>query len=211
MAIIDISRTLHTGMAVWPGDTEYELQKTWQIDSGAAVNVGSLTMSTHTGTHVDAPYHFDPEGPTMEQMPVDIYVGEAHVIQISGVQTIDVPHLLERDLSACNRLLIRTGAWPSGEPFPERIPVLSAEAVQYVAALGIRLLGVDVPSVDPLDSTRLDNHLLLHQNDIAILESLDLDDVPEGVYELTALPLPLRGADGSPVRAVLRTIEDNED
>jgi arylformamidase len=204
MKIYDISRSLYPSMAVWPGDTEYSFDLTWSIKEGSSCNVGKLTMSPHTGTHVDAFFHFKNNGSTIDQHSLDLYVGPALVIHIPSVRNIDVEHLSSYDLHSVQRLLIRTDYWSEGDPFPENIPTLTTAAIQYISDSNIQLIGLDLPSVDRLESKTLENHHLLSKLHIYILESLNLDNIEEGIYELTALPLKIKDGDGSPVRAILR-------
>lgn len=206
MKIYDISRKLETGMPVWPGDTPFHYEVSWsKLDSGS-VNVGSLTMSAHTGTHVDAPFHFDDHGKKIMELDLDLYIGPVRVIDMIDKDSIGADDLNGMNLEGCKRVLFRTLAWKNNKEFPEKIPYLRADLGPFLAGKGVRLIGVDVPSVDPLDSKDLTAHHCLNENGIHILESVLLDDVEPGDYELIALPLPLVEADGSPVRAILRTI-----
>jgi arylformamidase len=205
MRIYDISLALHTRLAGWPGDAPYEWRWNWQKSAGATVNVGQVSLSVHTGTHTDAPFHFSDSGLTVEALDLNPYLGPACVCDVSGRDVIRVADLQAIDVARTPRVLMRTGAWVDHDRFPERIPVLDADVPGWLADRGAVLIGLDVPSVDALDSKNLPNHHALGSRGIAILESLDLAGVPEGVYELIALPLKLVGADGSPVRAILRT------
>ncbi|MGX6444782.1 arylformamidase [Neobacillus sp. K501] len=207
MKIYDISRRLENGMPVWPGDTPFHYEVSWsKLDSGS-VNVGSMTMSAHTGTHVDAPFHFDDNGKKIMELDLDLYVGTVRVIDMIGKESIGVDDLSGINLEGCKRVIFRTLAWENPREFPERIPYLRADLGPFLAGKGIRLIGVDLPSVDPLESKDLSAHHALNKNGIHILESVRLDDIDPGDYELIALPLPLVEADGSPVRAILRTIQ----
>jgi arylformamidase len=206
MKIYDISRKLENGMPVWPGDTPFHYEVSWSKLESGSVNVGSLTMSAHTGTHVDAPFHFDDHGKKIIELDLDLYIGPARVIDMAGKESIGADDLKGIHLEGCKRVIFRTIAWNNPMEFPERIPYLKADLGPFLAGKGIRLIGVDLPSVDPLDSKDLSAHHSLNENGIHILESVLLDDVAPGDYELIALPLPLVEGDGSPVRAILRTI-----
>ncbi len=203
MKIIDISRRLENGMPVWPGDTpfHYEVSSS-KADNGSA-NVGSLTMSTHTGTHVDAPFHFDDNGKRIIDLDLELYIGPVRVIDMIGKESIGAKEFERIDLEGCKRVLLRTLSWRNPAEFPEVIPHLEADLGPFLAKKGVRLIGVDVPSVDPIDSIDLHAHHSLNNNGIHILESVLLEEVEPGDYELIALPLPLAEGDGSPVRAVL--------
>lgn len=194
--MIDISRPLQNGIAVWPGDTAFSLtQSAW-----GDLTVGAVALSLHTGTHADAPGHFLPGGATIEQIPPEVYVGECEVIDGRGKETLG-PELLPKNLPP--RVLVRTDAWPDGSSFPATVPTLTRDAVEVLRAQGVFLVGVDVPSVDAIDSKGLPIHHDLARAGIHILESLDLSRVEPGNYTLIALPLPLKNGDASPVRAVL--------
>ena len=206
--IYDISRTLNASIAVWPGDELFSRAETLQIEQGASVNLSKISMSIHTGTHVDAPYHFMAHGLTIEQMDLSPFWGQAQVVTFQGgpgpMQAADFSHL---DLSLAPRILVRTnvGELPDSV-FPEAISYPSLALVGQFARHGIVLYGVDAPSVDRLDSKTMEVHKALHRSRISILEGLTLQGVPDGIYELAAIPLKIEGADGSPVRAVLRTM-----
>lgn len=206
MEWIDISRPLFAGVPTWPGDTPFCYEVSWTKAESGSVNVGRLTMSVHTGTHVDAPFHVDDEGRRAADLPVELYVGPARVIDVSRKASIGADDLADHDLSGVTRLLLKTGSWTDPDRFPADICCLRPDLPPFLAAKGIRLIGVDVPSVDPLDSKELPAHHGLYAHDIHILEGVVLDRVTPGDYELIALPLPLREADGSPVRAVLRRL-----
>jgi arylformamidase len=205
MRIYDISLALHTRLACWPGDAPYEFRWTCKKSAGATVNVGQVSLSVHAGTHTDAGFHFSDSGPTVEALELGTYLGPACVLDVSGREVIRTADLQTIDVARTPRVLLRTGAWTDHSRFPERIPVLDTDVPDWLAERGAVLVGLDVPSVDAIDSKDLPNHHALGSHGIAILESLDLAGVPEGVYELIALPLKLVGADGSPIRAVLRS------
>ena len=204
MKLYDISRPLKRGMPTWPGDTPFQYEVSWPKSDSGSVNVGKLTMSIHTGTHVDAPFHFDDEGRKITDLDLNLYVGQAKLVDVAGRTSIGADDLANVDLAGITRLLLRTSSWSDPDQFPKSICYLRPDLAPFLAEQGIRLIGVDVPSVDPLDSKELQAHHGLHQHDIHILEGLWLEDVEPGIYELIALPLQIEEADGSPVRAVLR-------
>lgn len=203
MILYDISIPLRPGMAVWPGDTDVSLEQVASLASGDTVNLGSMTASLHAGTHIDAPYHFDPQGLTVDAIPPEVFLGPALMLDVSGRDVITVGDLAGADLHGAPRLLLRTGAWPDHSRFPERIPTLAADLPAHLASCGVFLLGLDIPSVDALDSKELPNHHALATNGIHIIESLDLSAVEPGLYQLSALPLRIHGSDAAPTRAVL--------
>ncbi|MBK8051521.1 MAG: cyclase family protein [Anaerolineales bacterium] len=208
MPLIDITRTLSPSIAVWPGDTPFLLQTMMAKAAGQSVNLTTLTLSAHTGTHADAPYHFDETGMRMEQVDLEHYWGLAQVVTVdrsSGPLTPeDFSHV---DFSRASRLLVRSVAGPiDAGVFPSAIVYPSPALADELARYGIVLYGADTPSMDAIDSTTLPGHHALHRNGIAILENLYLYGVADGLYELVAFPLKIQGGDGSPVRAVLKTL-----
>ena len=205
MQIIDISRTLANDLAPWPGDTPFHFELKWKIAAGATVNVGAVETGFHSGTHTDAVFHFDPKGQTIERADLSTFIGPAIVVEVTNSKTIEVSHL-ERwgnDLRDAPRLLLKTGGWPNDKIFPQEIPVVSPDVPPWLQARGVRLLGVDVPSVDPIESKDLHNHHALAEARIAIVESLDLSRVEEGRYHFAGLPLKIANGDAAPVRAIL--------
>lgn len=204
---IDISQVLHDKIPVWPGDTPFEYKVSWGMEESGSVNVGQVTMSTHTGTHIDAPFHFESDGKKVIDLDFQLYIGVALVIHVDKPASIGLKELEGIDISGVKRLLIRTDSWQDKTVFPEFIPHIDPELAAYLAEQGVQLLGLDLPSVDPLDSMELNAHHELNNHGIHILEGLVLDQIEPGEYELAALPLPLEQGDGSPVRAVIRKMK----
>jgi arylformamidase len=204
--IYDVTRTVSETIAVWPGDTRFSYRWTMRMDEGDAVNVSSLTMSPHTGTHVDAPLHYMEKGIPMCDVPLDVFLGPARVVALDVKDAILPEHLNELDLRGVTRLIVKTpaslredGQWES------EFAYLSKPAAELLCQIGVRLFGTDAPSVDPQTSKTMDAHRALGKGNVIILEALALREVPPGDYELIALPLKVV-LDGSPVRAVLRSI-----
>ncbi|HEY0945991.1 MAG TPA: cyclase family protein [Opitutaceae bacterium] len=206
MTLIDISRPIFTGMPHWPGDADTEFLQPTRIRDGASANVGRLTMSVHAGTHLDAPYHYNDRGLTADALDPAIYVGPARVIDARGRDAFTPDLFADLDLAATPRVLFRTDTWTSSTSFPTVWPLLAEGTPAWLAARGVRLIGLDVPSVDTLTSDGMPRHLACDAAGLLILENLDLQAVAAGVYELIALPLRIAGGDGSPVRAVLRRL-----
>jgi arylformamidase len=202
----DISRSLSARIATWPGDTAFSLHPTFAQDQGHSVNVGRLQMSIHTGTHIDAPYHFDAAGKTTDQLNLAAFWGPAQVVTVEKeTGALQVEDLAAVDLGLAPRLLLHTSASQLADGiFPAEIVYPSLALVEALATAGIRLLGTDACSMDELSDQQLAGHTALNRHGISILEGLNLSGVPDGLYELCALPLKIVGADGSPVRAVLR-------
>jgi arylformamidase len=204
--IYDITIPISGSLAVWPGDTLYRFELGMAIQRGDSVNVGVVTMSLHTGTHVDAPFHFDDAAPGVDALSLEAYIGPAVVVEVLGQDVIGLDSFEGIDFARASRVLVKTRAWTNHRLFPESIPTLTKEAARFLAEKGIQLFGIDLPSVDAIDSKTLPIHHALNAANVRILESVDLREVPPGVYELIALPLPFAEADGSPVRAILRTL-----
>ncbi|MDQ0220447.1 arylformamidase [Peribacillus cavernae] len=203
---LDISQPLNEKTACWPGDTPFSYKLNWTKQDGGSVNVGQINLSTHLGTHIDAPFHFDDKGKKVIELNLDIYIGPARVICLPNPQCFSI-HLLQNfDLDGVERLLIRTGSWQDRSIFPESIPPVEPELSGFLAEKGVKLLGLDLPSVDELDSKELPAHHQLYAHGIHILEGIILNQIEAGEYFLSALPLPLMDGDGSPVRAALKRI-----
>lgn len=203
MRIRDISQPLGNGTAVWPGDRPVDIGWSLRRSAGDSVNVAKLATSVHAGTHADGFLHVLDGGETIEQMPLDAYVGRCTVVHAVGCDVVAAEHVAGIDLQATQRILFRTRAHVDPGEFPRPFAHIDPALARTLGAAGVRLLGTDAPSVDPVDSKTLDAHHALMGARIAILESLLLDDVEPGDYTLIALPLRLRGADSAPVRAVL--------
>ena len=211
MKIFDISRSLGNGLAPWPGDTAFHFELKWKMAEGATVNVGAATMGVHNGSHADAPFHFQPGGGTIEQMPLEIYLGDAVVVDLSkNFETDRTRQITIGDIEpggdaivSASRLLLKTGVWKDAKVFPEWIPVIAPDVAGWLGKQKVKLLGLDLPSVDTIDAKILVNHHALAAAGIAIVESLDLSDVEAGTYHFSALPLRISGGDAAPVRAIL--------
>lgn len=205
--IYDISPPLVAGIPVWPGDTPFEVTSNLSLKRGDPVELSDIRMSCHTGAHADAPCHTVDGGLTIERMPLEAYLGPCSLHDVRPVDGIIRPADLEASPVALNeRVLLRTLAAGSSNDFREDFTSLSVELIEALAKRGVRLIGLDSPSVDRFDSKALPGHAALWHHGIANLEGLALAGVPAGHYELIALPLKLLGRDASPVRAVLRPL-----
>lgn len=202
--LIDITRPLDAHTPPWPGDKSVVFNQELRIADGESVNLGSLSLSLHNGTHADAPYHYDDAGQTIEQVPLDRYIGPAQVVDVTGQEQVSISLLQSLLAPAHPRLLLRTGAWQDPHQFPETWPLMDLDVPDWLTDNGVVLVGLDAPSVDALQSKDLPRHHACRRAGVNIIENLQLDEVAPGDYELMAQPLPIRGADGSPVRAVLR-------
>ncbi|WP_421848080.1 arylformamidase [Novosphingobium sp.] len=210
MTIIDISQRLDARTPLWPGEPPLVLSHHVVISAQCPVNVGALSLPLHAGTHADAPFHYDSAGQTSAETALEPYIGRCVVIDVrhavgAAVEASDIDWAALAAASA-PRVLLRTyrrfphAAWDS------TFRAVSAAVIERLAALGVVLIGTDAASLDPETSKTMDAHHAVRAADMRILEGLVLDAVRPGIYELIALPLPLVGADASPVRAVLREI-----
>jgi arylformamidase len=204
---IDVSVPVRSGMVHWPGDTEVKLERTESIDAGDEANLTRLEMSAHTGTHMDAPLHFIPEGEAMEDAPLDILMGPARVVAIQGEEPIDRGHVEELDLTGGERILFRTvnseRRWYDRD-FDRSFVHISAEAAEFLGEAGVALVGVDYLSVGGYESDGTETHRALLGAGVWIVEGLDLSRTEPGDYELICLPIKLVGSDGAPTRVLLR-------
>jgi len=208
VAIYDISVPVREGMPVWPGDPEVQVRKALALARGDAANVSALSLGAHTGTHMDAPYHFLEEGLAIDRIPLELCVGPARVVEVPALVAIGPADLEPLPVRGCVRLLLKTRnstLWRR-EGFQEDFVHLTGEGAAFLVAAGVRLLGIDYLSVEGYRVTGAPAHHALLQAGVFLLEGLDLSAVPPGEYELLCLPLRLTGADGAPARALLRTV-----
>ncbi len=180
------------------------------LHRGDSVTLSTLRATVHLGAHADAPSHYGRDSPTIEARDLSLYIGMCQVIHVAVERggLVRPEHL--REPITAPRLLLRTGTFPDHDRFAEDFAAISEEFVEHCADRGVRLIGIDTPSVDPFTSKHLPAHRAFLRHDLAILEGLVLGEVAEGVYELIALPLRLVGFDASPVRAILRTLDHRE-
>lgn len=206
--IWDISPALTPSIPVWPGDTPFQQEEVWRIEAGSPVNVGRITLSPHTGAHVDAPYHYAQDGKGIGQVSLDTYIGPCRVIHVINGGGPIRPEEVRFDAASPlpPRVLFRTYQQAPVKEWDSGFRAVAPETVDLLARHGVRLIGVDTPSLDPETSKTMDAHLRVLQHGMAILEGIVLDDIAEGEYELIALPLRFHTLDASPVRAVLRSL-----
>ena len=206
MGLIDISPLFRPGMPGWPGDTVFEAPRSWAIGPGCPVNVSKITLSSHVGSHADAPLHFDAAGRAIHDMPLETYIGPCHVVDARGAGArIGIADVVGQLPARVERVLIRQyQRYP--DVWDNDLKGLDPALIAALAARGCRLIGVDAASVDPANSKTLDAHHAIEAAGIAIIEGLVLDHVAPGAYELIAPPLKIEGCDAAPLRAVLRTL-----
>jgi arylformamidase len=206
--LYDITRTVRPSTAVWPGDSPYQAIPQWQIARGDSVNLVTLTLSPHTGSHADAWFHYEADGAHPAAMPLDAYIGPARVLTVTRrAGPLRAEDFAPGALEGVQRLLVHShvSSVPDDQ-WPAEFPWVSPALIAQLAGQGCRLIGLDSPSFDSLDSTDLPGHHALAAHGMVNLECLCLNGVPDGDYELIALPLRLDEACGSPVRAVLRSL-----
>jgi arylformamidase len=210
--IWDISPPIAPGTPVFPGDTSYTQQWTARISRDCPVNVSAITLSAHLGAHADAPLHYSADDKPIGVMSLDPFLGPCRVIHAIGdrfrlITPNDLCHAVDdgQPQPLPPRVLVRT-YYKASTVWDPQFAAFAPETIAWLASLGVTLVGIDTPSVDPADSKTLDSHQQLLRHDMRVLENLVLDDVAPGDYELIALPLKLTGADASPVRAILRAL-----
>jgi arylformamidase len=205
--LIDVTVALSAEVPVFPGDPRFHLEFAHRIASGEPYNVARLSMGAHSGTHVDAPYHFLADGTTVEQLPLEILVGKARVVEIGARERIERGDLEALDLKEDIRVLIKTRM--SGQlrnpVFQEDFVYLTPDAATYLVQAGIKLVGIDYLSIEKFGSKDFAAHHALLRAGVVIIEGLDLSEVEPGEFEMWCLPLKVAGADGAPARVVLRT------
>lgn len=205
--LFDISPAITPTIPVWPGDTQMQQDFIASIGPQCPVNIGRLTLSTHTGAHADGPLHYHPDGQPIGQVPLDVYIGRCRVVHCLDARGAIGPEQIAPYLDDCPpRLLIRTYRQAPQAAWDSDFCAIGADTIELLAARGIRLIGVDTPSLDPETSKTMEAHHAVYRHDLAILEGLVLDAIAPGDYELIALPLKLTTLDASPVRAILRSL-----
>jgi len=208
MPLWDISPPVHAGSPVFPGDARYEQRWAATLGPGCPVNVSTITLSPHTGAHADAPLHYAAGGAPAGALDLEPYLGPCRVVHAIGcgalIEWRHIEHAIDASLPP--RVLVRTYEHMPVDRWDSTLSAYATDVIERLADLGVRLIGIDTASIDPAASKTLDAHQVIRRRDLRVLENLVLDDVPEGDYELIALPLKLSTADASPVRAVLRAL-----
>lgn len=210
MRIIDISPLVDPALNVWPGDTPYVRNVNLDIAAGSNITLSDIRTTVHVGAHADAPNHYRAGGEDISRRRLDLYIGRCNVVTVDHCYGRRVvPGDIDLASIKAPRVLLRTRTFPDPRKWNNDFASLSPELVDVLHARGVILIGIDTPSVDPFESKGLEAHQVFARHDMAILEGLVLDAVQDGEYELIALPLRLKGADASPVRAVLRTLTEH--
>jgi arylformamidase len=209
LEIFDITPTINSRLAVFPGDTPFSEDFVMSTDLGQHLTLSKITTTVHLGAHTDAPIHYAARAESIESRSLHYYLGPAQVIEVllprgSRLRVAD----LKQVAIQAPRVLFRTGSYPDPYQWNNDFNALSSELVDYLHAKKVILVGIDTPSIDPAEDSVLESHQAIHRHNMAILEGIVLNQVPEGVYELIALPLKIEGADATPVRAILRTLPE---
>jgi arylformamidase len=210
MELYDVSLPLYPGMINWPGDPEFGVESVHRIADGDAANVSRLVLGSHSGTHIDAPRHFIEDAPGVDAIDPEILTGRARVFDLPITDVLDSVLLNGLDLKYQSRVLFKTRNSESlrrGE-ITEDYVCLTPEAASYLVAQGVKLVGIDSLSIEQAHAPGHPVHRTLLEAGVVIIEGLDLSDVPEGFYDLIALPLKVRDADGAPARVILKTLKE---
>jgi arylformamidase len=204
----DITVPIKNKMLNWPGDPEVEIYKRSSIEKGDEANVSGINFGLHTGTHMDAPIHFIENGDDITKVSPDVLIGKAKVISISNPDYIGKEELYGKNINKGDRILFKTRNSDSewyNEEFKEDFVYLNDEGAEYLASAGVILIGIDYLSIAKFNESETTHKILLNKG-IAIIEGLYFNNVSAGEYELFALPLKIAGADGSPLRVMLRSL-----
>jgi arylformamidase len=204
MKLWDISPVIAEDLAVFPGDLPFSREISLSFERGHYLTLSSIRTTLHLGAHADSPSHYHPQGKGIDEVSLEPYLGLCQVIQLNLPRGERIfPRLLEGMKIEAARVLFRTGSFPDPRAWNDDFNSLSPELVEFLADRGVRLVGIDTPSIDPADSKALESHQAIFRRSLAVLEGLVLEKVPAGLYSLIALPLRLNKADASPVRAIL--------
>lgn len=208
--IYDVTQTISPEIVLYPGDPVVQIEQTFNIAKGDIVNLCNIAMGSHTGTHVDAPKHFYDQGLTIDQLPMDYFIGPAKVFELTKVATVSKADLQSCDIKKADIVLLKTknSALLAKTTFDPAFTYLEPEAAEFLADVGIRTLGFDYLTIDPYNNPDFKSHYILLGHNIVIIEGLNLSAITPGEYQMVALPLKLQNGNGSPARVVL--IKDEE-
>jgi arylformamidase len=207
MKIYDISVDIHPRMQVYPGDPRFRSKPVRSFEAGDSYGLFKIMMSNHIGTHVDAPSHFIPGGLTITDIPLEVLNGRARVVQIRHREKIDVPELKQLTFMNDVRVLFKTRnshLWTNHKYFSKKYIHMTPDAARYLVEEGIKLIGFDYHSIELFGDQNYPVHRVLLGNQVVLVEGLDLTQIDEGQYDLSCLPLKLRGMDAAPARVILK-------
>lgn len=202
----DITPPITPKLAVWPGDTLLSREVLNDMARGDNITLSTLRATTHLGAHADGPNHYGKDAPAIDKRSLDYYLGRCQVIRVNVARATRITSAMLPGEVTTSRVLFATGTYPNSQNWNTDFAALSVDLIDFLHERGVITVGIDTPSVDLFESKDLSAHKAMLRHDMSILEGLVLKDVPEGIYELIALPLRLVGFDASPVRAVLRTV-----
>jgi len=200
---VDISIPMKPGMTVWPGDPPFTLSPLERVSEGAVCNTSLLSMGTHTGTHIDAPWHYDDRGPKLNEVDTDLFFGPVRVLELAEVGMIRAEDLGAEPLAKRMLLKTRNSAFPVNSSFRKNYAAVEADAAERIVSEGVQLLGVDYLSVEPYVQANSETHRRLLHGGVLVVEGLCLQGIEAGDYQFVVLPLPIHGVDGAPCRAFL--------
>ncbi len=211
LRLFDVTVSLHSGVPVWPGDPPAMIERVASIKNGDGYNGSRINSSLHWGTHIDAPFHVNPRGWTIDQIPLEILVGEVQVMEFSDCSQITAADIEEKYIAGVERLLFKTrnSEWWSEIPlrFHENFTSLTKEAAEFLIETNVKLVGIDYLSIDLYKEESLPVHHILYQRNVVGIEGLDLSSISPGKYEMYCLPMRIAKGDGAPARVVLKTID----
>jgi len=204
--IHDISLPIVSGGMIYPGNPAVEIELQQSMAKGGSSNVSSLRLGSHTATHVDAPLHMIQNAASLDQIPLEVFMGRATVLAFgSDVMSVTAEALRATDISGAERVLLKTrnSSFIRSGTFQKDYTYLAPDGAEYLVSSGVKLVGIDYLSIEQFHSGHHRTHTTLLSNGVVILEGLDLSGVKAGAYELRCLPLSMPGLDGAPARAVL--------
>lgn len=211
MKIYDITVPFSTNLPVYPGDPAVQINQVSSLESGDICTVSHLSFSSHTGTHVDPPSHFVAGAMTLDQLPLEVLIGKARVVDTGEIPAIDRTIIEQANLNGVERVLFKTRnsrTWKEKNyaKFDENFVYLETDAAELLVETGIKLVGIDYLSIEKFNFVEPTTHWALLKNNVVIVEGLDLSEVEEGEYELICLPMKIKDGDGGPARVILREL-----
>lgn len=209
MSIHDVTVPISAELPVYPGDPRIEIHRTLSLESGDVANVSHISCGSHIGTHVDPPAHFVRGGIALDELPLDVLIGVARVVDVGDIEVIDLPAVEGLALDGVTRLLFKTRnsrLWNSPHEFEEAFVYLDTPAAEHLVKLGVQLVGIDYLSIEKFNFDEPTTHLALLGKNVIVVEGLDLSRVNPGDYELICLPIKIKDGDGGPARVVLRDL-----
>lgn len=206
--IFDITLPINRELPIWPGDPDVMIEITEKISEGGKANISRINMGSHTGTHIDAPFHFNDRGITVDRLPLNLLIGRARVIDIGeDTGAIDKPTIETIEIDGIEKVLFKTrNSNRYSKEFIKDFVALTPNGASLLVEKGVRVVGIDYLSIEAYGSKEHDTHRILLSSGVIIIEGLYLKDIKPGEYELIALPLLLEGGDGAPARVVLRAM-----